>query len=379
MEKLLRDLIINKKLKNPYISSEGKTSNRTFLNSNTYNIKNRVVCDILNYYENKKPKSFDFLEELLTCPISYDIFLDPIVCDDGHTYSKNALDEWFNQPNCYYDRSPITNAAITKQIPNLLLKKIIHMFMIDNIKKIDRNLLSKDKFDELGDSAIEFDHEYIDPIFTIKMIEILRVSNVKMNKFLIKTLIKSRINVAKKVIDSINIRELYEIDESPLMFKILYHCDLQVIDYMLQKMIKNKLPLWHYIDGKKMTIIKIMAKRYSIKNKCEKKSIIHFLDMYKKYDNNIIILDLLLSYDYPYNIIEKVYKFDYVNKNVPKNTLLGKSYKIKHLLGKNNCGDKIDDVKKNDMIEILSYILMFVIFFEYAIIFIMWIDKLYEL
>lgn len=60
------------------------------------------------------------------CPISWDIFKDPVVLEDGFTYEREYISEWLSK----YKRSPNTNRKIInkKLIPNQNLKNIISLY-----------------------------------------------------------------------------------------------------------------------------------------------------------------------------------------------------------------------------------------------------------
>lgn len=44
----------------------------------------------------------------LHCPITLDIFQDPVVASDGHTYDRFAMIAWFAE----HDTSPLTNMVL---------------------------------------------------------------------------------------------------------------------------------------------------------------------------------------------------------------------------------------------------------------------------
>jgi len=70
----------------------------------------------------------DDLKKYLTCPISYNLFIDPVVCSDGHTYEKYYIEEWLEMNN----KSPMTGEYLTSKelIPNYLIKS-----MLNNMKR----------------------------------------------------------------------------------------------------------------------------------------------------------------------------------------------------------------------------------------------------
>mmetsp|Transcript_29258 Transcript_29258/g.46704 ORF Transcript_29258/g.46704 Transcript_29258/m.46704 type:complete len:88 (+) Transcript_29258:930-1193(+) len=67
------------------------------------------------------------------CPITDDIMTDPVVAEDGKTYERSAIAQWFQNS----DISPITQEKISNRsllIPNQNLKKLI----IEWKERIDR-------------------------------------------------------------------------------------------------------------------------------------------------------------------------------------------------------------------------------------------------
>lgn len=59
------------------------------------------------------------------CPITLEIMFDPVICEDGHTYERQAI---LNLKN---NLSPITRQPINKinLIPNRALKELIHTYV----------------------------------------------------------------------------------------------------------------------------------------------------------------------------------------------------------------------------------------------------------
>lgn len=58
------------------------------------------------------------------CPITLHIMTDPIICNDGHTYEKTAIDK--------INVSPITRQTITFRIENRNLKNAIDVWNLEN-------------------------------------------------------------------------------------------------------------------------------------------------------------------------------------------------------------------------------------------------------
>jgi hypothetical protein len=57
------------------------------------------------------------------CPISHEVFKDPVVASDGHTYERASITQWWKHKKT----SPITNASMADKmlIPNHSLKSMI--------------------------------------------------------------------------------------------------------------------------------------------------------------------------------------------------------------------------------------------------------------
>jgi sacsin len=66
----------------------------------------------------------DALSRTLVCPITQALFEDPVICGDGHTYSRAAIERWFAQG---HHTSPMSNKRLADKtlIPNHALKSVI--------------------------------------------------------------------------------------------------------------------------------------------------------------------------------------------------------------------------------------------------------------
>jgi len=82
---------------------------------------NDIERDMMNmlYEENNVPQA-------LICPITTEIMKDPVVCEDGHSYERQAITDWFNRGNT---TSPLTRQQIFGTlVPNLNLRSLIREF-----------------------------------------------------------------------------------------------------------------------------------------------------------------------------------------------------------------------------------------------------------
>lgn len=90
-------------------------------------------------HDNSTEKAFKKkLAEIVQCPITLDIFVDPVVAPDGFTYEKSALLGWFTTEK---DTSPMTRQKMNStMIPNSIVKQIITEFLISDDQNDEINL-----------------------------------------------------------------------------------------------------------------------------------------------------------------------------------------------------------------------------------------------
>ncbi|CAF1362648.1 unnamed protein product [Didymodactylos carnosus] len=60
-------------------------------------------------------------DDSLRCPITLELFSDPVLAQDGHTYEREAIVEWIEKNG----RSPITDQQLSLEhlYPNYAAKK----------------------------------------------------------------------------------------------------------------------------------------------------------------------------------------------------------------------------------------------------------------
>ena len=68
------------------------------------------------------------IPEDLRCPLTLELFCDPVSAADGHTYERCAIEEWFATGS---RASPTTNETLvsTALIPQHTMKKLVCAFM----------------------------------------------------------------------------------------------------------------------------------------------------------------------------------------------------------------------------------------------------------
>ncbi|CAB1098853.1 unnamed protein product [Ectocarpus sp. CCAP 1310/34] len=60
------------------------------------------------------------------CPLTLEVMIDPVVCEDGHSYERGALEAWLRN----HDTSPMSNAHLNSKmaVPNHALRNSIEAF-----------------------------------------------------------------------------------------------------------------------------------------------------------------------------------------------------------------------------------------------------------
>ncbi len=83
----------------------------------------------------KKP-AVEVPEEFM-CPLSFRIFVDPVVTEFGHTYSRAHLEQWWASSGRY--TCPTTNQVLRDRTlrPNVQLRKVMQEFF-EQHPEIDR-------------------------------------------------------------------------------------------------------------------------------------------------------------------------------------------------------------------------------------------------
>lgn len=95
--------------------------------------------------EEDLPENFTcIIPDSFKCPINRSLMRNPVICTDGHSYEKSAIQKWLKKS----DKSPLTNLVLEKKlyitsnvtlesiilIPNHSLRKSIQEFIEQNTK-----------------------------------------------------------------------------------------------------------------------------------------------------------------------------------------------------------------------------------------------------
>ena len=79
---------------------------------------NKLMIDFWN------PEDHTSFPEECMCPLTLDVFKDPVIIRDGHTYERAAIQSWLERNH----KSPLTDEVIPRDdplIPNLTMRKEI--------------------------------------------------------------------------------------------------------------------------------------------------------------------------------------------------------------------------------------------------------------
>jgi len=75
----------------------------------------------------------------LTCPITFELFVDPVLASDGHTYERSAIVEWIKYHNA---TSPMTRQTLNmKELkPNRIVKQLADQYRSYTTSKIGKEV-----------------------------------------------------------------------------------------------------------------------------------------------------------------------------------------------------------------------------------------------
>lgn len=73
-------------------------------------------------------KDVDVPEDFI-CPITHEVMSDPVMCEDGFSYERSAITEWFSKEK---STSPMTNSVLTSTevFENNKLKNQIEKYLL---------------------------------------------------------------------------------------------------------------------------------------------------------------------------------------------------------------------------------------------------------
>jgi hypothetical protein len=114
---------------------QNKVSHKENVNIDTI-LSNETDQDKIKLREDLKhmKELFGTVPEELLCPITGDIFVDPVMTCDGHTYEHLAIESWLIK----HKTSPVTNMNLDNKnlIPNFVIRQLVKAFYEENRDKL---------------------------------------------------------------------------------------------------------------------------------------------------------------------------------------------------------------------------------------------------
>lgn len=163
----------------------------------------------------------------IICPISHQIFYEPVVADDGIAYEADELRTWMKISTV----SPVTGKHITNFVPSILLKNIVEKFLeanpdqIKNRYKPSRNHV--DYTDEVEDIMAK--HNY-DELFYYKNFQLEKFYG---NGHMVKLLEKNNVDLIKYIIDNSFDLDVPSDSGVRLIHYVLEHSTYQIQKYLI--------------------------------------------------------------------------------------------------------------------------------------------------
>ena len=70
-----------------------------------------------------------YIEDTLECPITHQIFVDPVFAEDGHVYEREAILQWLDTKK----ESPLTRKPIKKNVRSAhIIKGLVTKYLEEN-------------------------------------------------------------------------------------------------------------------------------------------------------------------------------------------------------------------------------------------------------
>ena len=139
--KLYADMIEKREIIPVKSGSSSNTISTNYPNSNVKEVVNKLQgmdmldddnSKYLNSLKDMKKTFNDRIPNELLCPITEELFFDPVMTCDGQTYERKAIEYWLQS----HDTSPVTNIKLQSKnlIPNLIIKKLVKEYFEKNSK-----------------------------------------------------------------------------------------------------------------------------------------------------------------------------------------------------------------------------------------------------
>jgi len=140
IESILNEFLVIAKRTLGYLNNEpyGYTGSSGYTGSlgyTGYTGSNTIIHSDIIENENMQIDDIDYTDAPsdMLCPITCEIMKDPVICSDGNTYERKAIERWLLTNN----KSPSTNLPLVNKtlIPNVFAKRVIDAYKEAKLKE----------------------------------------------------------------------------------------------------------------------------------------------------------------------------------------------------------------------------------------------------
>ena len=169
------------------------------------------------------------LEDII-CPISHQIFCNPVVADDGITYEEDEIKHWMKEKKT----SPLTGKAINTLVPNHIVKTFVDKYLAKNTNQINnkykRAMHHLNYIDEIAKIIEDGTHEQL------LLYNDFHLEKFYGNRLMVKLLKKNNVDAIKHVIaNAVNL----EVAGGPHKWSQIHYV-LKYSTYEIQKYVMGK-------------------------------------------------------------------------------------------------------------------------------------------
>jgi hypothetical protein len=128
-----------------------------------FKIFNTIITSLTDFPLAISSKIDEYAPKDYICPVSWFVMVDPVLTVDGHTYEREAIENWFKSSKI---TSPLTNCELRKGglvdtsiTPNMALRKAIEEWTQKQLyKKVSKPLILQKSLSVLCIDAYEEPH-----------------------------------------------------------------------------------------------------------------------------------------------------------------------------------------------------------------------------
>lgn len=174
----------------------------------------------------------DLLDSFIYCPISQQIFLDPVTAEDGHVYERQEILKWFRNKST----SPITNEKIGKNlVPAYSIKNMVEGLITLRVELKSERYAGKIKFDQAIDEVViavkNGDEDKLRRCSDYSLDAMISKENLSFMDLLAKNLYKA--NTIQYIVENSNGVYVKDFHGWQLIHYACKHSNLQLLKYLV--------------------------------------------------------------------------------------------------------------------------------------------------